>query len=306
MSIEACGIINVSIDINAVLACKHASEQEAAYYWRESWISTASKTRYLFLGAIELIQLLFQTKGVRVSFFGTDSDSQDKLFVEDLLMRALGIEWYEANGQKVVVLARNHCYEKETLQVPKPVRDYEIRHPYEGKRCKELKKIVQEEESLEEAILIDSDPSHSFPGEEESLLFIPPPKSCPAGEINEEKKGEIIRDANRIFCLAGILFKAIEEAKNTNTTMKEILFRWQWKRVPDLQNTFEPNFNNNLFDNEEFYREGFERLRTMNPGLVPMTYERWFKSMTMPLPNEQRRLLSFYRKNEDSNLCILV
>jgi len=89
------GSINLVFDIDGVLACNAiGSTKIAAFFLKKGAIITALKTHYVFPGVIELMQLLFQTENIKVSFFSSGDRQRNEIFVKQLLELALGQEGY--------------------------------------------------------------------------------------------------------------------------------------------------------------------------------------------------------------------
>jgi len=60
--------IHVVLDIDGVLCCSGAKEN-ASFYKEKGAVLSAIKTYYVFPGVIELLQLFFANREIKVSFF---------------------------------------------------------------------------------------------------------------------------------------------------------------------------------------------------------------------------------------------
>ncbi len=162
--------INVVLDIDGVLACKSAGNIEAASFFKNKGaILTAIKTHYIFPGVIEFIKLLFETEGVRVSFFSLGDESRNEVFVKKLLKLSLGKNKYEEIKETVSILSRNNFIECGR-EWQEHYRLYNLRP---GKKQKDLSKVLKGEEELKNTILIDDDSSYVACGQAKNFLSLP-------------------------------------------------------------------------------------------------------------------------------------
>jgi len=92
----------------------------------------------------------------------------------------------------------------------------------------------------------------------------------------EAQKGRIkrlCRKVNRIYYVAGLLFTALEKAKQEKTSITEQLFRLQF--IPTSQTTFKPIFKS-LTKRDYFYEIGLKILKQVNKNLeftTPQNYK---------------------------------
>jgi len=87
----------VFCDIDHTAADARFEEKDdnvTAFFEKYGCIIEAKKTHYVFPGVIETLQLLFQMKDVRVSFFSAGHVARNRIFVRKLLVRTLGNEGY--------------------------------------------------------------------------------------------------------------------------------------------------------------------------------------------------------------------
>lgn len=164
-------MINVVLDIDGVLACTKAKDvQHAAFFKNRGAIITAIKTHYLFPGVIEFMKSLFQTEGVRVSFFSAGQEERNRLFVDELVKLSVPEEKYAELRSQVTVLS------EEDLTMCSAEKKGEHRERYSvrmGEEQKDIRLVLKEGESLNQAVLIDDRISFAAFGQIQNLLYVP-------------------------------------------------------------------------------------------------------------------------------------
>lgn len=162
--------MHVVLDIDGVLACRSASGIErASFFKKKGAILTAIKTHYIFPGVIELIKLLHQTEGVRVSFFSSGAKERNDIFVDCLLKLALDEKKYKSIKQDVRILSKKDLTIRDDDDGRNLNALYNIKG---GVKQKDLREILQGEELLENVVLIEDDSSYVASGQVENLLHV--------------------------------------------------------------------------------------------------------------------------------------
>lgn len=165
------GMINLVFDIDGLLACTEVTNVDhASFFMHKGVLLTAIKTHYVFPGVIELMQLVFQTEGVRVSFFSSGEQQRNDIFVEKLLTRALGKDRYEKIKPELKILSAKDLDKSKEEQRDKQYRKYKISP---GHLNKDISKVLRECDSLHQVVLIEDDKSYIAGGQAENVLLVP-------------------------------------------------------------------------------------------------------------------------------------
>ncbi|HEV8052792.1 MAG TPA: hypothetical protein VGP47_09870, partial [Parachlamydiaceae bacterium] len=178
---------NVVLDINDVLAtltaCPHWSfmktsyAQTVAFYMRKGRILSANNiTHYVFPGVVELIKLLSQIEDVKVSFFNADHKSRNEPFVASLLKLSLGDEKYNKIRDNVLIFSENHCCSRK----------------------KKLSSVLKD--PIEDALLIDKDPSNRAEKEESNFLYAPPTNTGSFSKLEFKQEKYDSKGKTKIKC----------------------------------------------------------------------------------------------------------
>lgn len=163
--------VNVVLDIDGVLCCNSVRSKEAAsFYLRKGAIISAIKTHYVFPGVIEFLQLLFRTENIRVSFFSSGDRQRNEMFVEEILKCAIGKEGYEKVQKSVVILSREHMVSNTDHNSKAQYQTYGLTN---GNKKKDVSKVLRDDETLQNTVLIDDDHSYIQYGQEKNVLKVP-------------------------------------------------------------------------------------------------------------------------------------
>lgn len=162
-------LMNIVFDIDDVLCCTELySDQQERFFENKGAIITAIKTHYVFPGVIELMQLLFATDHVRVSFFSSGTHERNEPFVKELLVRSLGEVRYEQIRKDVTVLSRRDLVIQSDNEQKTQWETYHIG----GHERKDLSKVLRDGELLCNTVLIDDSRSYVKCGQEANLLQV--------------------------------------------------------------------------------------------------------------------------------------
>lgn len=150
---------NIVLDIDHTLAFHHVKDIPQANFIKHKGaiLSTASlKTHYIYPGVLEFIKWLYSTENFKVSFFSKGAKKRNEKFVQVLLQQALPEEQYEAIKSKVRIFSHEDLSEISALDTRK-----------------DLRLVLEGDDRLEDAILIDDRPGNSMFGQEANLLQVP-------------------------------------------------------------------------------------------------------------------------------------
>lgn len=151
-AISSNNTVNVVFNIDRTLTCRDSVENthEAAFFLNKGMIVSAIMTHYVFPGVIELMQLLFQTPDVRVSFFSAERKERNIPFVEQLLERALGKDEYLKIKNTVRILSEDDLIVTSKEEKAKNREMYRFQP---GNKQKDLLSLVSRDE-LSNTVLI--------------------------------------------------------------------------------------------------------------------------------------------------------
>jgi hypothetical protein len=107
--------------------------------------------------------------------------------------------------------------------------------------------------------------------------------------------------ANHIYYLTGLLFKAMETAKEEKLPVSDILFRMQFK--PHYK-AHKPHFEQ-LAVRDELYELGLEKLRQVNANLTFTTPLNYMECINIDLTEAEENLLEEARSNENDE-CVIM
>src|SRR6185437_510731 len=133
--------IYIIFDIDEVLATILTENQEEGSFF--DWFNTrnliinAILPHIIHPGVVELMQYLFDLPNVNVRFFSAGMKIRNELFVEKLLIRALGKEKCDAIKIDELIASRDDL------------------EKYDWGYRKNIRKVIQSKEDLGRAILID-------------------------------------------------------------------------------------------------------------------------------------------------------
>lgn len=164
--------INIVLDIDKVLVCAQVENvQQALFFQNTGAIITAIKTYYVFPGVIEFITLLFQTENINVSFYSAGIKERNVLLVKSLLKLAFPKPKYKQIKKQTRILSRNDLVLANIEKSMAYATFYGL--PTIGRKQKDLSKVLTEEDSLEQTILIDDDPCYIAYGQARNILLAP-------------------------------------------------------------------------------------------------------------------------------------
>ena len=151
-------VYNVVLDIDHVLAtCDSIQTPEEALFFRQRGaIVTAIKTHYVFPGVLEMIKGLYAMEDVRTSFYSAGSQERNRVFVDQLLERALPTEVSSRAKKEVCILSRedlNESWQKDISRV--------LRNGHTG-------------DSVDNTVLVDDRLLNVVPEQSPNFLFVPP------------------------------------------------------------------------------------------------------------------------------------
>lgn len=378
---------HIVLDIDMVLALHDGREAKyASFFLKKGAIFQAIKTHYIFPGVIEFLQLLFQDKDLKVSFFSSGIKRRNDIFVENLLRLALGEDRYETVKKDVLILSRNDLI---SIGEEEEEKEHALYGRRPGNNQKDLLKVLQEGELLENVILIDDDPSYAACGQVKNMLYVPPTMNYDFCSMEKEIEGydengfknlkwevlsiqeyngyernqvgsgkrivflqkeeglevafidkdsheyvqkplsekqsqelnaflsssqkedsyiydlvtslggqakKIRRGANRIYYAVGLLFTALERAKNEGNSVADVLFSLQFKKNiirsgnAHTDREYEPIYYY-MTRRDHFYLLGLEKLRQVNSNLELMHPKKYVECINSPLTEEEKAFL---------------
>lgn len=121
------------------------------------------------------------------------------------------------------------------------------------------------------------------------------------GNGGETKIKRVLREANYVYYVAGILFTALARAKAGGRSLSEELFDIQFKVKGN--GIYEPKFKN--IKKDKWYRTGLAELQKVNPNLRfnnPATY---VAASTLPASEAEQELIQ-RALDEESNGCTIM
>lgn len=276
--------VNVVLDIDGTLASTqaHSVAQVAFFQTHGAVFKTLVKTYYIFPGVIELIQLLFQTPNLRVSFFSAGTEARNVPFVENLLTHALGPSKYAEIRYQVSVLSRHDLTPSEEEAKKKHSASFGLQV---GTHFKDLSKTLRAGESLENTIIVENEETYIAPGQARNWLYVPTIETIDFIETPPpEDPSEFDLPVNRICYVAGLLFRALRESQSQNLSVSEALFYLQFRQTQE-QGIY--RFDKRMLYADDIYREGLEHLRKVNPHLQFVTHASYTRLREKPISEEK-------------------
>lgn len=116
---------------------------------------TDLKTHYIYPGVLELIRLAYDTEDFKVSFFSKGSERRNRRFVQLLLDKALPDPKYDEKKLKTRIFSRD-----------------DLTKTSRGTK-KDLSIVLEDDDALEDALLVDDKPRNSMAGQESNFLQVP-------------------------------------------------------------------------------------------------------------------------------------
>lgn len=271
-------IINIVFDLDDTIVTGFDEEGEALEK-KHPWINLfkknnlyleAIKPHIIHPGVIELLQLLDTIPNVKISFFSSGIKERNEILVEKLLCQSLGKTRYESIKNQIIICS------KDKLTALKNGREqYDNYGIYKGNYKKDLTHISNQQGTLDRTILIDDDTSYCYYGQEKNVLNTLYADDLTFSHIYASRKNRPLdieehnHCANHVYYITGLLITLFEIVKNDKTkTLRDVLFEIQYKKN-DNPSIFKPRmeFNNKLFENENYYQLGLKELQKINPDL---------------------------------------
>lgn len=227
----------------------------------ENLFINAITPHLLHPGAIEFIQWIFQIPNVKVSFFSDAYEKRNTVFVQELLIRALGND-FDTIKNTVSIYSRQHLVPSIEEETKNQVNFFKLCY---GKTKKNLSKVI-EIGNLNNTLLIDDDPSYISFGEEKNVLLVPGTgylNFCLFHKYSLELSGcvgKYILPMNHIFYIAGMLSKILGMK---NDCLANNLFSLQYKS--NGIDTYERD--RSIFEEHQYYLDGLSELKKINPKL---------------------------------------
>jgi len=113
---------------------------------------------------------------------------------------------------------------------------------------------------------------------------------------------KIKRKANAICYAVGTLMKALQQSKEKNVPITEILFKMQFK--PKADGTFATCFRER-FRQDEIYKIGWEALRQVNPDFTWTSPHQYMAVITPPLSFEEKKELKTRITPNSEDCCVM-
>lgn len=162
--------LNAVLDIDGVLACRSVKNIEQVYFFMSKGaIITAIKIHYIFPGVIEFIKFLFSIENLRISFFSSAVKNRNFIFVHELYKICLTETQYNDTKDKVKILSYDDLSTPQSDDWLEHRRLYNFRA---GKKLKDITKVLDENDSIENAFIIDDQPTGIACGQAKNILFL--------------------------------------------------------------------------------------------------------------------------------------
>ncbi len=200
-------------------------------------------------------------------------DERNKRLVPQLLKIAVGGERAQKLQKSVSVLSREHLIRHKGV-------DPSLGHGV-GNKQKDLTKVPFPG-PLSQLVAVDDDPLYYGSGQRRNLLVVP--EMCPRHfrwlewAEQSDSGGEIYHSVNRIYFVAGILFPALRQARASSLPLSSVLFKQLFKPVADGRYSR----NQDLEEQDRWYRQGLRELQTVNPLLQFSTTQIYLKAISPP------------------------
>lgn len=204
-------VFNVCLDLDEVVVSLHARPQWiglkttytqiAAFYMRKGCIlSPENVTHYVHPAIVEFIRLLCQIDDLKLSFFSAAPRYRNEPFVASLLQHSLGDEKYEEIRDKVLIFSENHL----------------------SSRKKKLSAILHD--PIEDAVLIDNDPSNRAEKEEDNFLYAPTTDTGDFSKLELKQEKYDSKGIARIKCFINSSVRKIQISANWHGESLKIRF----------------------------------------------------------------------------------
>lgn len=228
------GKINLVFDIDGVLAFHSAQLSDTSLAVIEKYghiIVAAGLAHYVSPGAVELMKLLFSMPYVRVSFFSSGAKSRNVEFVEKLLTLSLGFVRYHAVKNDVIVLSKEDMVYYGNSEQSENIT--KLCGSLHGNYKKDLSSVLalHPEDSMNDAILIDDDPSYVCLGQHKNILVCHEVQdhhyyslsngSCDLSGIYH---ADSYAGINNIFYVTGLLMKILHDHMTGIKCLSDALF----------------------------------------------------------------------------------
>lgn len=163
--------INIALDIDGFLGTGSVlTAKEAKYYKNKGGAIAAINTIYLFAGVKEFTALLFQTERFRVSFFSAGIELRNRIFVDCLLSISLEDCKYKNTKNKVCIRSRTDLVKPSQQDRDDHYNKYGFMIGVE--KNKDLSKILEDGDILENAVLMDNDLRFVASGQGKNILHV--------------------------------------------------------------------------------------------------------------------------------------
>ncbi|MCB1112292.1 MAG: hypothetical protein KDK72_06525 [Chlamydiia bacterium] len=124
----------------------------------------------------------------------------------------------------------------------------------------------------------------------------------------EERGGEtkikkLYHEANRIYYVAGILFTALEQARNEQRSLSSVLCEMQYTATGE--GSYKPKFSERQKE-DRWYHRGLSELRKVNSALQFTHPINYCETIKPSLTEEEKQIINTSLKNEDDNGCVIM
>lgn len=265
--------IKIVWDIDDVIAsCGKVDRQTTTFFLRRGMvIQAADVTHYIFPGFAELFKKLDSYNDVTFAFFSSAPKPRNDELVEKFLIRSLGQDRYNEIKNNIIICSREDLTEKTDSDA---MARYDASAFY-GKRSKNLSKTLNKDESIENVIFIDDQPSYVHVGQHSNYLHSRCVESnhfealgFPNMELpNPRVALELFTKVNHVYYLASRICKVLDNVvSGKSKTVADALFLLQYKARGEQLFNYSLKRNDN-FHEKQYYEEGLKILRAINPML---------------------------------------